>query len=195
VTTLPAGRQELRHGYRLDDIRRYALMAAASRYTPHTLPHPDRVDIAWGAIVEHLYAAADYPSPTHLCHVGTVAISRATNREAHHAATSRAGAPMPHAARYWTRPAAPWWEDLVERIALSQVLALVRPREREALIALAACGTRRAAAEALGLSDQGLQSRLARARQRIEAAWYEGETPPARRRDRRVGAYRTEAAA
>jgi hypothetical protein len=188
---LPIGSEPLRHGYRLSDIHRYALMAAASRYTPRSLPHHDRVDIAWHAIVETLYEATDYPSPNHLCHIGAVAISRATDREDHHAGlTQRTRQPAPRFAKFWANLTDNGHEDaVVDRIALTQVLTLLPPEQRAALIALASLGNRDAASKALGLTHSGLDSRLLRARAVIYAAWHEGQTPPARRRDYRVHTY------
>lgn len=193
---LPVGSEPLRHGYRLSDVHRYALMAAASRYAPRTLPHHERVDIAWHAIVEALYEFTEYLSPTHLCHVGTVAVSRASQRENHHAGLTHKHQPSPRFARFWANRTDNGHEDaVVERIALGQVLQLLPTDQRAALVALAALGTRDAASAALGLTHNGLDSRLARARRVIYRAWFEGQVPPKRRRDRRVGAYSTREAA
>lgn len=193
---LPVGSEPLRHGYRLCDIHRYALMAAASRYAPRTLPHDERVDIAWHAIVECLYEAVDCPPPGHLCHIGAVAVSRATGVENHHAGrnqrTREVGANF---VKFWTNLTDNGHEDaVVDRLALQQVLPLVCGEQREALLSLATCGTRAAAAVSLGLTQSGLDSRLRRARMVIYAAWFEGQTPPGRRRDRRVFSYTKESA-
>jgi hypothetical protein len=193
---LPVSSEPLRHGYRLCDVHRYALMAAASRYAPRTLPHDDRVDIAWHAIVETLYETPDYPTPGHLCHIGAVAVSRATQVEHHHAGqhqkTRTVGRQF---VKFWTNPSDNGHEDMViDRLALRQVLPLVVGEQREALVALASLGTRAAAAASLGLTQSGLDSRLRRARLVIYAAWFQGQTPPARRRDRRVFSYERETA-
>ena len=194
---LPVGSEPLRHGYRLSDVHRLALMAAASRYAPRTLPHHDRVDIAWHAIVEALYEAVDYPPPKHLCHLGAVAVSRATDTEYHHAGhnkkTKQVGGNF---VKFWTNLTDNGHEDLVvDRLALVQILTLLPPDQRAALVALASLGNRNSACKALGLTQSGLDSRLHRARYVLYAAWHEGETPPARRRDRRVFTYSTKEAA
>jgi hypothetical protein len=190
-TLLPAGREPLRHGYTIDDARRYALMAANSRYAPRTLPHHDRVDIAWYRIVEHLYETDRYPSPTHLCHLAAVAISRASANEDHHAGRDQhTRQVMPKFAKFWTNPHSAGHEDaVVERVALPQVLALLSAAQRDALVALAVLGCRDKAAAGLGLSPSGLDCRLGRARRTFYAAWFEGQTPPRRRMDRRVGVH------
>lgn len=195
--TLPAGDLPIRHGYRIDDVRKLAVRAAASHYTSRVLPHDERVDVAWYAIVEHLYTAEQYPSPTHLGHIAQVAISRATQNGDHHAGIDRRNnRTMPRFAAYWSqRVTGSPEEGIVERLALAQVLQLVSAGEAEALVALATLDTQAAAADALGLTMRGLQSRLARGRQVIYAAWFEGEVPPARRRDRRVGSYSESVAA
>lgn len=189
---LPAGREHLRHGYRIDDARRRALMAANSRYAARTLPHHERVDAAWYGIVEHLYAATQCPSPTGLCDVGVKAVNDASRRADHHAGVDRVNRrPMPKFVLFWAPRTVHSHEDaVVERLALRQVLALVSAEQRDALVALAVFGDRDAAATALGLGQGGLDSRLRRARQVIYAAWFEGQTPAPRRRDRRVGSYR-----
>jgi len=188
---LPVGREPLRHGYRVDDVHRLAVRAAASRFVPRTLPHDERVDAAWYAIVEHLYVAADCPSPTHLGYVGQQAITEASRLADRHAGVNRVSRrPMPRWVTYWTQWPTPSHEDgVVERLALLQVLALLPAAQREALVALAMVGDRAGAARALGLTDGGLDSRLQRARAVVYAAWFEGQTPPVRRRDRRVGSY------
>lgn len=193
---LPAGRELLRHGYRIDDARRCALMAANSRFAARTLPHHERVDAAWYGIVEHLYAAAECPSPTDLCDVGVKAVNDASRAEGHHYGVDRRRhRPMPKFALFWAPRVVHSHEDaVVDRLALRQVLALVSADQRDALVALAVFGDRDAAAEALGLAQGCLDSRLFRARQVIYAAWFEGQAPPARRRDRRVGSYRKAAA-
>lgn len=193
---LPVSSEPLRHGYRLSDVHRYALMAANSRYTYHTLPHHERVDIAWHAIVETLYETTDYPSPTHLCHIGAVAVTRATETENHHAGRhQRTGQVGPRFVKFWTNLTDNGHEDtVVDRLALQQVLPLVVGEQREALVALATCGTRDTAAASLGLTPSGLDSRLHRARRIIYAAWFEGQTPPTRRLHRRVSTCAREAA-
>lgn len=82
------------------------------------------------------------------------------------------------AVKYWTQNspfADP--ESAVENLAVQQVLAAIKPRSREILTTLAEHDNNmQAAADALGISVNGLYGRLSEARQQFYVLWYDQET-------------------
>lgn len=179
---LPVSSEPLRHGYTVADVHRMALGAASSRYTYHRLPHHERVDIAWGAIVGRIYTDEPYPTPGNLAIVGQNAISRATESTArHYGLDSQTFQPKHVFARYWATFPVPLEDRVVERVAVLQILATLPVMQRQALIALAIHCTSYAAAPTLGLSERAFRRHLRLARLAFDAAWYAPETPQARR--------------
>lgn len=91
----------------------------------------------------------------------------------------------PRFLQYWlpiTAPMSDFTDRIVEREALPQVLSKLTPREYEAIATLAAYGSQKAAAEALGLTSRAFGMRLWNARMRLWRFWFEHETPPPRSR-------------
>lgn len=172
----------LRHGYNLADLDRLA-RAAVWRIWGTCLDYRTRYEVAWSAVAERLYAAPEDspPAPGDLISAGQDAIAAHVDSEQRHRGYDReTGAGMPRWAAYWhgQRPVREPEAGLVERMALWQVWPELTPAQREALLALAACGTRDAAAESLGISPRTLAHQLDAARRRFLALWHEHETPP-----------------
>ncbi|MFF4240455.1 helix-turn-helix domain-containing protein [Actinomadura geliboluensis] len=170
----------LRYGYNLADLDRLAKYATR-RVFGVTVDPRDRFEVAWTAIVEHLYTAADRPDPSDLITAGQQAISRHHRTELHHhGVQQRTYAPAPRHAVYWEaviRPTPSPESRTVDRVALWQIWPQLAPGERAVVQALAAHGTHQGAADALGISYQAFASRLSCARRRFLALWHEGETP------------------
>ncbi|KAB2380653.1 helix-turn-helix domain-containing protein [Actinomadura montaniterrae] len=170
----------LRHGYNLADLDRLAKFATR-RVFGVTIDPRDRFEVAWSAIAEHLYTAADRPDPSDLITTGQKAIARHHRTELHHhGVQQRTYAPAPRHAIYWDtviRPTPSPEHTAVDRIALWQIWPHLAPGERAAVQALAVHGTHQAAADALGISYQGFAARLSCARRRFLALWHEGESP------------------
>lgn len=170
----------LRHGYNLADLDQLAKFATR-RVFGATIHPRDRYDLAWSAIVEHLYTAATRPDPSDLITSGQKAIARHHEIELHHHGVQQhTYAPAPRHAIYWqgiTHPAPSPETCTVEQFALYQIWPRLTVAERAAVHALAAHRTHQAAADALGVSYQTFAARLAKARERFLRLWHEGEQP------------------
>lgn len=192
---------ELRYGYTLDDLQRLSktVVVANLQWWPGGDRH-QQADTAWCGIVEHLYTTDEEPTENELLAAGTRALVEDTKgyRKLHgireggiHAGEAGFIGDGPRFAAYWYSPPAEPWEDrVIERIALAQVLATANPLHLQAIGALAATDNYAAAAEALGLKGSTLTVRLSEGRKAFRRRWYAPETPPPiKNTDRRVGSY------
>lgn len=196
----PRGLMEVRHGYTLHDLdqmTRAAMIADRSL----AMDYAERRDIAWSAIAEALCAAPHWPARHALIRAGWQAIYRAVREEyRQHGYADRAWqsghATAPRFVQYWYSPVQAGHEErIVERLAVSQVLARLTPAYRDAVTALAAANDYMQAADLLGISYTALVARIGTARKTALRLWHEGETPrKVRRTDRRVGAHGAEPA-
>lgn len=188
---------EVKHGYTLrdlDQMTRAAVIADRSM----AADIDTRKDTAWSAIAEHLCAAEDPPARQELIRVGWQAIYREVRT-----AYRQRGRPdnawedyepvvTPRFALYWADSGiAPSHEHrIVEGLAARQILEILTPIYRDAIVALALFDDYRLAAEALGIKQKAFEQRISVARRRLLARWFEGETPrQVRSTDRRIGAY------
>jgi DNA-directed RNA polymerase specialized sigma24 family protein len=185
---------ELRHGFTLDDLDRLAKAASKRAFASRGLTPADRLDAAWGGILELVYAASDPPTTLGLLRAGSAAIHRAerAERRVHGLDTRDYGriGPIPRYAAYWLAPRHnPTPEELVvDPTALRQILPQLSSLQQEALFALAAFGSYQEAADALGITYHTLADRLRRGRQRFFELWCEHQTPCRRwGNDRRAG--------
>lgn len=141
----------------------------------------ERYELAWMAVVEHLYTTEEPPRRYDLVNAGLDGIRDGLNAQlSSHGINNNTYEPAPHFLRYWSAHVGThddFADHLVETLALPQVLACLTPRQYEAIAALAAHGTQRAAAQSLGIKPATLSARIARARQRIADLWHEHETP------------------
>lgn len=177
----------LRFGYNMADLDRLTRLAAG-RVFGGDFFIVDKYDLAWSAIAEALYAAADRPDPQDLVRTGQKAISAARMKDLGQHGLSTSG-PAPRFAAYWTGlRATPSPETrIVERTALWQILPHLTEVQRAAVHALAVHGSYTAAAGALGIRYGAFVNQIHLARRRFFSLWLEGETPVRARVDRRVG--------
>lgn len=176
---------ELRHGYTLADID--AITRLAVRHDPSlAMDARTRYDIAYSDICLTLYEAEYPPHRGTLIRAGWQAIYREV-RAAHRdrgrtgRLVSIADHPDSGMSRHWVK----YWrsdgdssvdEQVVDRIAVRQVLPSLTGAARVAVVALAATGSYQTAAAALGLSDGTFLQRMMRARRQWTAVWYGDET-------------------
>jgi DNA-directed RNA polymerase specialized sigma24 family protein len=185
---------EVARGYTMRDLHKLA--AAAYSYDRSMASDAaTRYDIAWSAIAEALCASEEPPTWHDLFTIGWRAIY-AEVREMRHLFGQRDKdgtnevASSPRFRQYWTLPHERPEEGIAERAAVPQILAVLRPTEREAVIALAVHDDYQRAAEALGINYSTLTQRMTAARRRFRTHWYAPETaPPIKGTDRRVGSH------
>lgn len=187
---------EVKHGFTLTDLEK---MTRAAVVADRLLVGDGRYrhGIAYSAIAEALFASEEPPERGHLIRVGWQAIALDVRWSLRHAGYPDDGQPgddklRPRFVQYWQdQRVTPSHEPkIVEELAAHQVTDTLSPVYRDALIALAVHGTYQAAADALGISYVALKARIATARRRVLADWFEGETPRRTHHvDRRVGAY------
>lgn len=180
------------HGYTMDDL--HAITKAAVRNDRSQASDIDtRYNTAWSAIAEHLCAADEPPTWHDLFDAGWQAIYREVREmrvmfgfKDRDGTTETASAPR--YVQYWWQPPQQPAEELLERLAVREILAILPGIEREAVIALAVHGDYQAAADSIGLKYSALTQRLTQARRKFRAHWYAPETPPPiTSTDRRIG--------
>lgn len=175
---------EIRHGVTLDSLHQAARIATL--INGHMVgAFAERYELAWSAIAEHLCATDEPPTQRELVRVGSDAINTHVNSmKSDWGMSYRLGGEVGSAPRWLVY----WWDQaavvpsheggIVDRIALTQIIALLPSGERKALSALAACdGDRDLAAAMLGISRVAYAGALTRARTRFRRLWHEGEKP------------------
>lgn len=174
------GDVELPQGYTVAEVERLAKVAAGTVNTYTGDSMADRVDDAWSAIVERLYADPAPIEPGQLVWVGRKALYRADRNVWHHYGVFKrdvlAGrGSMPAFQSYWWRPTVTVEGRVVDRLAFAQIWPRLTPAQQEAIVAVAIYGDQQEAARALG--KPWLKSSLHNARTRFLELWHEGETP------------------
>jgi AraC-like DNA-binding protein len=189
------GQVETRHGYTLDHLHHIARRAVNGSLRT-AMDYTDRLDTAWYAIVEHLYASAEAPSSLELIRVGNVAIETLVREEYRthgYARRNTYAGPesSPHFQRYWwfaTQRAPSPEGHVVERETLWQIWPRLSTTHQQVLLALATHGDYQAAARSLGKTYGTFQVHIANARREFRRLWHEGETPSRMwGTDRRIG--------
>lgn len=186
-------RAPVRHGYSLAAIDRIVTLGIMRSYGWRAGDVEERTAAARLAVIEHLYGACDPPTREDLVNTARAADHDHVGAEMREHGVQRAergGGVAPNFERYWWGAAhnTPSHENgIVERVAVHQILPALTGAQRDAVDALADCQDYQLAAKALRIGASALDMRLASARARFGALWFEGETPQRRvRRDRRV---------
>jgi DNA-binding CsgD family transcriptional regulator len=166
------------HGYDLEQIRLMALavvMAHPSWWTEGT--RDDHFEAARFGIVEALMLADVRPARAELQKSAQKAL-----RAWVHAESQYRGRRIPGVfAGYWEKPSPSGPEDIAtDRLAGEQILAVLSPRQRDAIEALARHGSLAKAAAEMGITVGACKSHVARAREKFTALWHEGTEPPGR---------------
>jgi hypothetical protein len=174
---------ELRHGYTLAQLNRLAVFAVRRGLFNQSADFNDRLEAAWSAIAEHLYASPTPPSVGEVVNVGWKAIGDWVRRDQQFRGqntSDRYAGTRHNFVRYWWTAAGPTPSPenrIIERVALWEIWAQLRPLDREVLGALAAHEDYGRAAEALGKSRKTFTTQVAQARQEFLRLWHEGEQP------------------
>lgn len=172
---------ELRHGITMDDVDR-AARSASRRFGVYRLfGAAELYDQAWSGAVTALYEAED-PTWFTIYRGAVTALTQERDAVLHHIGLR---APK-RFDMYWHARVTPFPDDRIcERLALAQVLPMLTELERTTLVTLAAHGNVTFAAAALGMATASFHQNRRRAQRKVDTLWYEGETPPPRRRDSR----------
>jgi hypothetical protein len=169
----------LRHGYTLADANRLTMVAARQAFGRPLAGVDDGLEIAWFAIVEHIYTAGERPGAADLLRSAARAMGRQAARDRQfwglHDYAIRPGF-----ACYWlwtaSHSASPEGR-VTERVAVQQIWPLLLPRYQRAFTALAVYGDYQLAADALGKPYRAFVTDISRARRAFLALWHEGESP------------------
>lgn len=168
------------HGYTLGRIHGLACASVGANYTK-AADYIDLYAAAHGAMVDLLLTADAAPEPRDLALAGKSAIRDLVNDYRHTHGLALGPTRAPRFTAYWSDrlTAVPSHEGrIVEHLALAQVLLQLRPIDRDALVAHAACGgDRDTAATALRIGRHTYDVRLLTARRRALVLWHDSETP------------------
>lgn len=181
MTATVAETATLAWGYTMADLDRLSRMA--HRYGGTSNDIDEQLNAAWVGIVERLYTSEQHPSRSELITAGKFAIM--SWRDSYlkmHGFSRKTSKRTPNHVTYWRSGAGraraeDFTDGLVERLALPQILGSLTVKQYEAVVALAAYGQRAPAADALGLTLPAFDSRIEKARRRINALWFEPDTP------------------
>jgi hypothetical protein len=179
----PAADTELRHGYTLSQVTALSVFAVRRGLWHQAADFDERLEVAWHAIVEHIYASDEPPQIRDMVRAGWQAIGDHVGRtqrfyglDSH----DRYAGTTARFERYWwtaARPAPGPEERVTARVALAQIWPRLRPVHRQVLAALAAHCDYGQAAAALGKSRKTFTTQVGHARRAFLELWHEGETP------------------
>lgn len=182
----PANDVLLRHGYTMTDIQTLTHAAVRRDVFHQSLPFPDRLDIAWSAIAEHLYSCDEKPERYELIRAAWSALRAEAESDWHTHGVARQASvfdgdqSMLNYWRYWFPLARnrPGPEDMiVERLAVQQIWAVLPEKHKSLIAALAVHDDYGIAARSLGMPRQSFAPLLSLARRAFRELWHEGETP------------------
>lgn len=177
---------DLPGGYTIESLIRISKYAARTK-TALIIDRDEAVDIAACAIIERLYSDPT-PTDTDLFQAARSALTAANQRERSYAGLDNNAEKKnrreldqpPRFVTYWRSHymlVSPFEEEIVDRIAVRQVMVELSCRNQETLRVLAEYGTYEAARAALGISKTAWNSRIERARMSARVLWYAPEEP------------------
>jgi nucleotide-binding universal stress UspA family protein len=169
-------------GYTFADLRRIADRATAYCRWGDRFPFAERFDIAWAGVIDYLTTCGDTPpEPFDVYKAAQRAIGRASEEDLREHGLRHGPAGLyvtPHFDIYWKpRPAPPADATVVDRLAVWQIWATLRPLHKMALLALAAHNDYATAAQSVGYPYSTFTSLICEARAEFFALWHEAETP------------------
>jgi hypothetical protein len=182
---LTAGEAGVRHGYTMAGIDSLAWAAMWKRrkwwagYSDWQNLH----EAAWSGIAEYLCAAREPPPARDLMIAAWQALATEIHDDLRHHGTRKDERRRNNGlsfSRYWawqSLPASSPESAITDRIAVTQILAVLKPKHREAIVALAETGDYELAADALGISAKAYCNLIGRARREFFALWHEHEQP------------------
>jgi hypothetical protein len=186
---------DLPRGWTLSRVEKVATRVAFDQLFPSTLSVDDKRSAARDALLEEIFAASDSGE---LTVEDAWRIARGGVRQFDRSQRRVWGRDDDHAAEVGYGPAVyfnsvrrpPQPEDLiVERLALQQAWTVLTDEEASVIVAWASFDDRRLAAESLGFSKSQFERRLAMAKRRFLAAWFDWESiPPTYSKDFRTSA-------
>lgn len=168
-------------GYTFRELNQIAVRAAVYCRWGDRFGVPERFEIAWAGVVDHLAGCEQPPDSFDLYKAGQRAIGRASDRELREHGITRGSdglQAMPSFDAYWghkTSPAAD--AAVVDRLAVWQIWPMLRPLHQMAFLALAAHGDYSQAADAVGYPYNSFSALITAARAEFLRLWHEGETP------------------
>jgi hypothetical protein len=175
----PARDVELRHGYTLAGVNAVSVWAVMHDRYCSFADVDERLEVAWHAIVEHLYTAAEIPDRQELILTGWRAIREYVQKDARFRGYNfdGAGETRKGFTRYWTSadPVGPE-ERVTDYLALNQIWPNLKQSERELILALAKHEDYGLAAEAMGQPRHTYATEVGRAKRAFRELWHEGET-------------------
>jgi hypothetical protein len=130
---LPGADAELRHGYTVAEISRLSVWAVRRERWHQVADFHDRLEVAWHAIIEHIYTAAEPPTERDVMYAGWRGIGEHVSSDYQfrgHDRQDRYAGTVAGFERYWwtTARATPGPEERVtDRVALAQIWPLLRP--------------------------------------------------------------------
>jgi hypothetical protein len=179
----PAGEDELRHGYTVSQVRALSLAVVTRQTWYQSVDFDQRLEVAWHAIIEHLYTVSEPPAMPEVARAAEYAVSqdvqqmhRFYGRNTH----DRYAGTTAGFERYWRTSAslsAGHDTAVTERVAVTQIWPRLRPLNQDAIAALTNCEDYGLAASALGISRHTFTDRISVARREFLRLWHEGETP------------------
>jgi hypothetical protein len=175
---------ELRHGYTLDKIRGLSIWTVMHQCHHGLADFDERLEVAWHAIIEHLYTSDQPPALPELIRVAWQAIAQYVGKDEHfrrgtsHDNRDRDAPFTTGFIRYWHDTGRAGLEERVtERLALAQIWTRLRPAQRELLATMAEHEDYSKAAAALGKTRHTFTTQIGHARRAFRELWHEGETP------------------
>jgi hypothetical protein len=142
---------------------------------------PERFEIAWAGLIDYLTTCDAPPDSFEVYKAAQRAIGRASDKELREHGVRNGPDGLyatPRFEIYWAPKPAPSADaTVIDRIALWQIWATLRPLHKMALLALAAHADYATAAQAVGCPYGTFTSLISQARAEFFALWHEGEAP------------------